>query len=197
MMKNKAYYTCAISGKAGTNSNMIPINLLSVQVRERIREKGFVYDTNGFLHAETVNALMEREASEKAGHLSADELEQTYLGSLSIGERIADKIADFGGSWTFILAFLGFIAVWIGINVVEIFRMKFDNYPFILLNLILSCVAAIQAPIIMMSQNRQEAKDRLRAQNDYQVNLKAEEEIRELGLKIEELVRLHENTGRK
>lgn len=192
-MDNSSSYKCEISGKSGDIKNMIPLHLLNDKVLDRVRQRGFSFNENGFLHAETVNSLMETEETIASDHLSADELERTYQKSLTFGERVADNIADFGGSWTFILTFLAFIAVWIGINVVEIFRMRFDDYPFILLNLILSCVAAIQAPIIMMSQNRQESKDRLRAQNDYQVNLKAEREIRELGLKIEELIALQKN----
>lgn len=194
-MDQVANYKCEISGKMGDMGNMIPLNLLSDKVLDKIHQRGFNYHENGFLHAETINSLMETEDTLISEHLSADDVEKTYQKSLTFGERVADNIADFGGSWTFILTFLGFIAVWIGINVVEIFKMKFDDYPFILLNLILSCVAAIQAPIIMMSQNRQELKDRLRAQNDYQVNLKAEREIRELGLKIEELISIQTNKG--
>lgn len=104
------------------------------------------------------------------------------------GERIADRIATFGGSWTFMGFFAGFLAVWIIINSTVVFWKPIDPYPFILLNLLLSCLAAIQAPIIMMSQNRQEAKDRLRSQYDYQVNLKAELEIRQLHEKMDHLL---------
>jgi uncharacterized membrane protein len=104
------------------------------------------------------------------------------------GERLADRIAAFGGSWVFILVFFGFIAGWIATNAWLLGNRPLDPYPFILLNLMLSCLAAIQAPIIMMSQNRQDAKDRLRSQHDYQVNLKAELEIRHLHEKIDHLL---------
>lgn len=107
---------------------------------------------------------------------------------LTFGQRIADKVALFGGSWTFIISFFLFITVWIVSNVIFLNQKTFDPYPFILLNLILSCIAAVQAPIIMMSQNRQEEKDRLRAKKDYQVNLKAELEIRKLHEKVDELM---------
>jgi len=107
---------------------------------------------------------------------------------LTFGERLADRIATFGGSWTFILAFGAVLVVWITLNVVALFGRPFDPFPFILLNLVLSCLAAIQAPVIMMSQNRQEAKDRLRAEHDYRVNLKAELEIRQLHAKIDQLL---------
>jgi uncharacterized membrane protein len=110
--------------------------------------------------------------------------------SRSFGERLADRIAAFGGSWTFILIFMGAVVLWIAINTVLLLRaggQPFDPYPFILLNLFLSLVAAIQAPIIMMSQNRQAAKDRLQAGHDYEVNLKAEIEIMALHEKMDEL----------
>jgi uncharacterized membrane protein len=105
----------------------------------------------------------------------------------TVGERLADRVAQFGGSWTFITAFFLLLAVWMGANVLTATR-AFDPYPFILLNLILSCIAAIQAPIIMMSQRRQEAKDRRRSENDFRVNLKAELEIRHLHEKIDHLL---------
>jgi uncharacterized membrane protein len=104
-----------------------------------------------------------------------------------LGSRIADKVASFGGSWRFIIFFFLFILIWMGINVYLLTR-PFDPYPFILLNLILSCIAALQAPVIMMSQNRKEEKDRQRAQNDYLVNLKAEIEIRNLHHKTDLLM---------
>jgi uncharacterized membrane protein len=103
----------------------------------------------------------------------------------TLGERAADVVASFGGSWTFIGLFMAVLGGWIMLNVVGLLRQPFDPYPFILLNLVLSCVAALQAPVIMMSQRRQETKDRLRSQNDYQVNLKAELEIRQLHEKID------------
>ena len=103
----------------------------------------------------------------------------------SFAERLADKVAAFGGSWKFIIVFMLVITAWIILNTVILKKNIIDAYPFILLNLVLSCVAAIQAPIIMMSQNRQEAKDRARAENDYLVNLKAEIEIRNLHRKMD------------
>lgn len=101
------------------------------------------------------------------------------------GARMADKVAEWGGSWAFILTFLLVLVVWMTINAAGLLRTPFDPYPFILLNLVLSCVAALQAPVIMMSQRRQEDKDRRRAENDYQVNLKAELELRQLHEKID------------
>lgn len=109
-------------------------------------------------------------------------------GFTTLAERLSDKVAGFGGSWKFILSFLTVMLIWIFCNVYFLKDKGFDPYPFILLNLILSCIAAIQAPIIMMSQNRKEAKDRSRAENDYLVNLKAEIEIRNLHQKIDLLI---------
>ncbi|WP_417352687.1 DUF1003 domain-containing protein [Flavobacterium alkalisoli] len=109
----------------------------------------------------------------------------------TLGQRVADKVATFGGSWTFIISFMAFLLGWIALNVLWLTNKGFDPYPFILLNLILSCLAALQAPVIMMSQNRQEEKDRERAKNDYMVNLKSELEIRMLHEKMDHLI-LHQ-----
>ena len=105
-----------------------------------------------------------------------------------MGEALADRIATFGGSWKFIIVFGSVLGTWIVINALVLRAKPFDPYPFILLNLILSCLAAIQAPVIMMSQNRQEAKDRLRSEHDYRINLKAELEIRHLHEKLDHLL---------
>jgi len=108
--------------------------------------------------------------------------------SRNYGQIIADKVAAFGGSWTFIISFFVFILIWIALNAFILINRGFDPYPFILLNLLLSCLAALQAPVIMMSQNRQEEKDRERAKKDYMINLKAEVEIRMLDEKIDHLI---------
>ena len=110
----------------------------------------------------------------------------------TLGQRVADKVATFGGSWTFIIIFFTFLLIWMFLNFWMLHNKGFDPYPFILLNLILSCLAAIQAPIIMMSQNRQEDKDRERAEHDYKINLKAELEIKLLSEKIDHLL-VHQN----
>lgn len=107
------------------------------------------------------------------------------VGPETFGQRMADNVARFGGSWTFILTFLAVLVTWIAVNVVGLLAAPFDPFPFILLNLVLSCVAALQAPVIMMSQGRKEDKDRARAESDYRVNLKAELEIRQLHEKID------------
>src|SRR5260221_717110 len=110
------------------------------------------------------------------------------LETLTQGQKISDKVAHFGGSWKFIIFFGIILCTWIVFNVVALGSTKFDPYPFILLNLILSTIAALQAPIIMMSQNRQEEKDRMRSENDYLINLKAEMQIRSLNQKIDLLI---------
>ncbi|MEC8837240.1 MAG: DUF1003 domain-containing protein [Pseudomonadota bacterium] len=112
---------------------------------------------------------------------------EDFLAHATFGQRLADGIARIGGSWGFIIAFLVFLAAWVILNTVILATRSLDPYPFIFLNLLLSMLAAIQAPIIMMSQNRQSAKDRLDAANDYQVNLKAEIEIMALHEKLDEL----------
>ena len=107
---------------------------------------------------------------------------------LSRGQKISDKVARFGGSWRFIITFALVLVAWIVFNSLAITAFRFDPYPFILMNLVLSCIAALQAPIIMMSQNRQEEKDRMRSENDYMVNLKAELEVRSLHEKMDLLL---------
>jgi len=128
-----------------------------------------------------------RESLEQNEMLSRN-MNEEFDKNLSYGDRLSDKIAAFGGSWAFILSFGGVLLGWIVINSIALFSKPFDPYPFILLNLILSTLAALQAPIIMMSQNRQEAKDRLRAEHDYAVNLKAEVEVRTLHTKLDQLI---------
>lgn len=106
---------------------------------------------------------------------------------ITFGQRAADAVARFAGSWAFIFSFIGVMIVWMLVNVILATR-AFDAYPFILLNLVLSCIAAVQAPLIMMSQNRQEAKDRARAENDYKINLKNELIIDDLYKKITQIL---------
>ena len=133
---------------------------------------------------------LEREvvASLAAHETLAENIDAEYAGRRTFGERLSDHLAAFGGSWRFIVIFFVLLTLWMAFNIVAAQREVFDPYPFILLNLVLSCLAAIQAPIIMMSQNRQEAKDRLRSENDYRVNLKAELEIRHLHEKIDHIL---------
>jgi len=119
--------------------------------------------------------------------LSID-INEEFEQQLTFGQRVSDEISEFGGSWPFIILFSSIVLVWIFINSFFLLRKPFDPYPYILLNLVLSCLAAFQAPIIMMSQNRQAAKDRLRSENDYRINVKAELEIRHLHAKMDQLL---------
>jgi uncharacterized membrane protein len=128
----------------------------------------------------------------KNNSVLSESFEEEKDDAITLGERVADKVAAFGGSWTFIIIFFLFILGWMIINTWMLLRHTFDPFPFILLNLILSCLAAIQAPIIMMSQNRQEQKDRKRGEHDYKVNLKAELEIKLLSEKMDHLL-VHQN----
>ena len=114
----------------------------------------------------------------------------------TFGARMADKIAKFAGSWTFLLSFIGCLFLWICVNALFLVH-PYDPYPYILLNLVLSCVAAVQAPVIMMSQNRQEEKDRLRAQNDYKTNLKSEIIVEDLHQKLDQLLTNQEKLQEK
>ncbi|WP_241547824.1 DUF1003 domain-containing protein [Leptospira stimsonii] len=133
------------------------------------------------LEQEVINSVTE------SNLISAND-NDSYVEKLSLGDQIADKVAKFGGSWSFIITFFLVMLGWIMGNAAILIRSPFDPYPFILLNLVLSCLAAIQAPIIMMSQNRQETKDRIRSENDYKVNLKSEIEIRTLHEKVDHLL---------
>jgi uncharacterized membrane protein len=134
------------------------------------------------LDQEVVESLREHEI------LSSDIAKQ-FEKKLTFGERLSDKIAAFGGSWTFIIFFSTVLLLWIVINSFILMTRAFDPYPYILMNLVLSALAALQAPVIMMSQNRSEARDRARGENDYKINLKAELEIRHLHEKIDHLLR--------
>lgn len=138
-------------------------------------------DERGELNALDHEVLASLESHETVSQLPSDLIEE----KMSFGDRVADRVASFGGSWVFILSFLGILMLWMLLNVTGFLFKPFDSYPFIFLNLILSCIAAIQAPVIMMSQRRQEQKDQIRSENDYKVNLKAELEIRQLHEKID------------
>jgi uncharacterized membrane protein len=132
----------------------------------------------GEVERRVVNHVLHRQQTARDPNLTFEE-------QMTFGQRIADRVASFGGSWTFIMIFIAVMTVWMLINIFS--TSKWDEYPFILLNLVLSCLAALQAPVIMMSQNRQSAKDRIDASHDYEVNLKAETEIVGLHVKMDEL----------
>ncbi|MHA6247923.1 DUF1003 domain-containing protein [Pontibacter sp. CAU 1760] len=167
-------------------SGYISLEKLS-QYRKKYLEQLLVREVGELtlVEEEVLKSITEQE-------LVASNIEESMAENVPLGDRMADHIARFGGSWRFILIFFGFLLLWMIVNVIFLSTRPFDPYPFILLNLILSCLAAIQAPIIMMSQNRKEAKDRQRSEHDYKVNLKAELEIRLLHEKIDHLI-VHQN----
>jgi uncharacterized membrane protein len=205
--KKQPKFTCAISGKERPRRDLISIETLRPSLTERIRadhphvtpecfiSRGelaryrtlYVQELLEAEHGELTE--LDRQVAESiATHDTlAENTDEEFDDARTLGERLSDHLASFGGSWTFIIIFAAFLWVWIAFNLIVPEGQRFDIYPFILLNLILSTLAAIQAPIIMMSQKRQEAKDRLRSENDYRVNLKAELEIRHLHEKLDYL----------
>ena len=169
-------------------------------------EKGFIcFDDLGQSRKDYVREVLQDEIGELSAldqevieslhehEILSSDISKQFETKLTFGQRLSDRIASFGGSWRFIILFGAVLFGWIILNAIFLLNRGFDPYPFILLNLILSCLAAIQAPIIMMSQNRAEARDRLRAENDYKINLKAELEIRHLHEKIDHLLRKQYN----
>jgi len=199
---------CQLCKKPVKSNQVIPGEMVREPVAELIRKAHPDWSNNGFiclhdlnhyraehfkhsleaergelsvLDAEILKSIQEQELLSKDTNIEFDR-------QLTFGERTADSVAEFGGSWRFIIAFGCIILIWLVINSIALLRQPFDPYPYILLNLVLSCLAAIQAPIIMMSQNRQEARDRLQSENDYKVNLKAELEIRHLNAKMDQLL---------
>ena len=200
--------TCLVCKKSFPVKNLIPMATVRKVITEQITHDYPDSSTDDFIcqrdltqyRMQYVQSILHTEQGEvsnleyevlnsmKQHELISKNVEGQLEQKWTFGERLADKIATFGGSWAFLICFSAFLAVWILVNTVVMVKHPADPYPFILLNLMLSCLAAIQAPIIMMSQNRQEAKDRMRSENDYQVNLKAELEIRHLHEKIDHLL---------
>jgi uncharacterized membrane protein len=186
----------------------VPAELIRESIVDVIRKKYPAWSSGGYIcsadlnrfRAHYVGEILEREKGELASlednvtrsitdhKLTAKNINVEFDRQLSLGERLADRIADFAGSWTFIAIFAGVFFVWIAMNSIVLVYRPFDPYPFILLNLVLSALAAIQAPVIIMSQNRQEAKDHLHAEHDYLVNLNTEMEIHQLHKKIDHLL---------
>ena len=199
---------CCVCGREVAAREIVRLDVVRPKIIERIREERPDLPAHGFIcrsdldrfRSRYVSELLTRERGELtqleqdvvkslADHETlAENIEAEFAERRTFGERLSDQLASFGGSWTFITLFGVVLLVWMGFNLVAMGRSQFDPYPFILLNLVLSCLAAIQAPIIMMSQKRQEAKDRLRSENDYRVNLKAELEIRHLHEKIDHIL---------
>ncbi|MEJ2646418.1 MAG: DUF1003 domain-containing protein [Gammaproteobacteria bacterium] len=206
--RQSATAVCPICGHTFAHSELVPGSLLRTAVVDEIHKEHPDWSPDEVLCRNDLNRYRDRYvqsllAAEK-GELSSLEnevvrslreheilarnVDAEFEQQLTLGERLSDRLAEFGGSWTFLMAFGGVLALWIIVNTALLVRHPFDPYPFILLNLVLSCLAAVQAPVIMMSQNRQEDRDRLRAQHDYQVNMKAELEIRQLHEKIDHML---------
>ncbi len=202
---------CQICKKEKFISELMPAVSIRQSIVDLIKSSGNNWDSQGYICLDDLNKFRNNYISkilqDESGNISSVEKEvldsisdkdiisknisEEIDRNLSSGQRLADNIAKFGGSWSFISIFGVFLFIWMSINIYVMTVHPFDPYPFILLNLILSCLAAIQAPIIMMSQNRQEDKDRQRALHDYQVNLKAELEIRLLNDKVDHLLLQH------
>lgn len=201
-------FLCQICKGQKKLSEVIPAELVREAVVETIRKTYPDWSSSGFIcisdlnqfRANYVKNVLEKEKGEistieeqvirsvKENELLSKNINTEFEQKLTFGERLADKIADFGGSWNFIVIFGGVLFLWVAVNSMILIWRPFDPYPFILLNLVLSCLAAIQAPVILMSQNRQESRDRLRSEHDYLINLKAELEIRHLHEKIDHLL---------
>jgi len=206
--KQGATVVCQICRKSFSADDAIPGRMVRSSVEELIRREHPEWAEDGYICATDLNRfrslyvqdVLEREKGEltdledqvvqslREHELLTQNLNREFDKGLTLGERVADGVADFGGSWRFIILFGAVLLIWIAVNTLVLVARPFDPYPFILLNLVLSCLAAIQAPVIMMSQNRQEAKDRMRAEHDYRVNLKAELEIRHLNAKVDLLL---------
>jgi uncharacterized membrane protein len=199
---------CAVSGKEYSKSDLVSLETLRPSLAARIRQDHpdlpldallsktelaryrttYVEELLRAEHGD-LTELDEQVAKSLATHETlAENIEAEFEVERTLGERLSDHIAKFGGSWTFIISFFIVLMIWIAYNQTVADPNRFDPYPYILLNLILSCVAALQAPVIMMSQKRQEVKDRMRSQSDYKIDLKAELEIRHLHEKMDHLI---------
>ncbi|MGH7091958.1 MAG: DUF1003 domain-containing protein, partial [Stellaceae bacterium] len=199
---------CGVCGHDYPDDFVLPVGLVRSNIAELISMRAPQWAETGFIcrpclnrsRGEYIRAEMEKDRGELSaleeevmrslhdGMLVTDNINQEFDQSLTVGERISDRVAEFGGSWRFIISFFAFITIWIIVNSILLLTQPFDPYPYILLNLALSLLAAVQAPVILMSQNRQEDRDRMRAENDYQVNLKAELEIRAINEKLDQLI---------
>ncbi len=199
---------CQICHQQKPASQVLPSDLVRNSVLELIKRQHPEWSPSGYVCLADLNRYralhVEEMLQSERGELSqleqdvvhslqdeellAENVEEELAGKATYGEKLSDRLASFGGSWTFIGLFGAVLVAWIVSNTTLVTARPFDPFPFILLNLVLSCIAAIQAPVIMMSQNRQEAKDRARAEHDFRINLKAEVEIRQLHAKLDLLL---------
>jgi uncharacterized membrane protein len=207
-MKKKRAMVCQICGLKKKASEMIPAELIYQPLENSIKKAHPEWSRGGYIcvsdlnhfRAEYVKGFLEKEKGElteleervmkslEEQELLSKNINIEFEQKLTYGERLSDSLTEFGGSWRFILIFAIILVLWIAMNSAVLLIKPFDPYPFIFLNLVLSCLAALQAPIIIMSQKRLEAKDRLRSEHDYIINLKAELEIRHLHEKVDHLL---------
>ncbi len=208
MVNTENKQVCQICKEYKGKKELIPMELIDTPLLEFIEEKFPECSKEGYIcrndlkkiRLQYVEEVLKKEKGEltnlenkvleslKEQEIIAQNINIEFDKHSTFGERLSDRLAALGGSWRFLIIFFILLAMWITLNSISLLGKNFDPYPFILLNLILSCLAAIQAPIIMMSQNRMETKDRIRARNDYLVNLKAELEIRNLNERIDNLL---------
>ena len=196
---------CQVCQKNFKMDEVMKAELLEEPIVQMIREKHPEWSSEGFIcladlylfRARYVAEILKTSSQEiydlekamaKEDQVLSFNINKEFDSRLTLGERLADGLAKFGGSWFFIGIFMAMMVIWMAINSYTRIEKPFDPYPFILLNLVLSCLAAIQAPVIMMSQNRQAAKDRLQAEHDFEINLKAEIEIRKLHERMDHLL---------
>lgn len=198
-------HKCQVCRKNFNRENLYALELLRPSIFERILKENDPVDPKGFIcntdlhHYRALyiksllqldkGSLTERELNVvdniKKQEILTENINIEFANQLTFGEKVADRVAAFGGSWYFIFTFISLIIIWMGINISFLFGEAFDPYPFILLNLFLSCLAAFQAPVIMMSQNRQALKDQVKSDHEYAINLKAELQIRLLQSKLD------------
>ena len=206
--RGAAAHRCQVCGNTFSGHNILPAALVRDSLVALITARLPAWDPAGFICRNCLNGLrtefVRSEMAKDRGEISALEeevmkslhdgallagnLNTEFDQSLTFGEHLSDRVAEFGGSWHFIITFFVMMTLWIIANSIYLLFQPFDPYPYILLNLGLSLLAAVQAPIILMSQNRQESRDRLRAENDYQVNLKSELEVRTISEKLDLLI---------
>jgi uncharacterized membrane protein len=203
------FVLCQVCGQTRDTDDVLPAELVREPIQRLIESKHPTWDQRGYICTADLNHFRDlyvtQIVKEDSGTISDLELEvldavrehelltentnREYDQQRTLGDRVADHMAVFGGSWWFIGVFAAFLLLWMAVNSWLLVSGSFDPYPYILLNLILSTIAALQAPVIMMSQRRLEARDRVRAENEYKVNLKAEIEVRLLGERVDRLLR--------
>jgi uncharacterized membrane protein len=202
---------CHVCGENKPRQHSVAAPLVHHAVEDLIKRRKPDWSADSFICTQCLNRFrtefVREEMEQERGELSAierevletmhksetvvEDLNKAFDDSLSFGDRLADRVAKVGGSWAFVSAFGAFLFIWVVVNTIVLMSGPFDPYPFILLNLFLSTIAALQAPIIMMSQNRSAARDRQQAENDFRTNLKAELEVRAIGEKLDQLLHNH------